>query len=80
MRFTAKDIEVVKTGLNILTYFERHIVIHRFWENKTIEEIAVEMELDWDEVDQAITEALNKLRTFCLEHPQFKAASYAEAA
>ena len=80
MRFTPKDIEVVKEGMNILSFFERHILINRFWENKTIEEIAEEMELQWDEIDQAITEALSKLRVYCLEHPQFKLGLVLEAA
>ncbi len=80
MRFTPKDIEVVKIGLNFLTFFERHILFHRFWENKTIEEIAEEMKLEWHEIDHVITEALNKLRVFCLEHPEFKLGFSLEAA
>jgi DNA-directed RNA polymerase sigma subunit (sigma70/sigma32) len=80
MRFTSKDIEVVKIGLNFLTFFERHILILRFWENKTIEEISKEMDLEWGEIDQSIEIALDKLRVFCLEHPQFTVGYAAKAA
>ena len=80
MRFTAKDIEVVRNGLNFLSFLERQIIIYRFWENQTIEEIATVLELSWSEIDEVINEAIEKLRAFCLEHPNFSIGIQLEAA
>jgi DNA-directed RNA polymerase specialized sigma24 family protein len=80
MRFTAKDIEVVRNGLNFLSFLERQIIIYRFWENQTIEEIATALELSWSEIDELINEAIEKLRTFCLEQPNFSIGIQLEAA
>jgi len=81
MRFTQKDIEVVRAGLSFLSFCQRETLIYRFWENQSIEEISEHLEMDWDEVDSIIDEALLNLRTFCLEHPDFSLAkSFVEAA
>lgn len=80
MRFTAKDIEVVRNGLNFLSFLERQIIIYRFWENQTIEEISQAMEMSWEEIDKAISKAIGKLRAFCLAHPSFSIGIQLEAA
>lgn len=80
MNFTSNDIEVVRSGLEFLSLFERRILISRFWENKTIEEISNEMELTWDEIDHLLTDTIAKMRAFCLEHPHFKLGFNMEAA
>ncbi len=80
MRFTPKDIEVVRNGLSFLTFLERQILIYRFWEERTIEDIAEILEMYWDEVDSYIEDSLKSLRKYCLEHPSFSLGVFMEAA
>lgn len=80
MRFTSQDMEIVRTGLDILSFDERQILICRYWENQTIEEISNLLGLGWSDIDQLMSEALEKLRTYCLQHSQFSIGTIMEAA
>lgn len=71
MKFTNDDISILRTGLQLLNLNDRQILIYRFWENMTIEEIAEALDMKWLEVDQAIKRAQEDLKRFCLRHPGF---------
>ena len=80
MRFTSNDIEIVRTGLSYLTTCERQILIYRFWEDKTIEEIATLLEMKWEEVNRSIESALKKLKNFCIGQSDFSSNDFRKAA
>ena len=80
MRFTPQDMEIVRAGLNFLSFVESQVLIYRFWENQTIEEISDQIEMTWDETDYLITEALEKLRAYCLAHSELKIGTIMDAA
>lgn len=71
MKFTNTDISILRTGLQLLDLVDRQILIFRFWENMSIEEIAQVLEMKWIEVDVAIKRSQEELRRFCLRHPGF---------
>ena len=71
MNYTKEDILVVREGLSFLAYLERQVIIYRFWENMTIEEISQVLGMKWSEIDMAINRALENLRRYCLRHPEF---------
>lgn len=71
MEFVHQDKEILKEGLETLPFWERQILIYRFWENLTIEEIAELMEMTWSEVSESLEDSFSILRTFCLSDPRF---------
>lgn len=71
MKFTQEDIEILRAGLNILTLTDRQILVFRFWENMSIEEIGQSLNMKWIDVDKAIKSAQEELKIFCLRHPGF---------
>jgi DNA-directed RNA polymerase specialized sigma24 family protein len=80
MRFTSNDIEIVRAGLTYLTTCERQILIYRFWEDMTIEEIAILLEMKWDEVNRSIETALKHLKQYCVGQSDFSFNDFREAA
>lgn len=80
MRFTSNDVEIVRTGLSYLTTCERQILIYRFWEDKTIDEIATILEMKWEEVNRSIESALENLKHFCFGQSDFSLNDFREAA
>lgn len=66
--FTANDQAILRAGVNKLSLIDRQIVIYRFWENYSIQEIAESFEMTWDEVDQSINSSMEKLKQFYLAH------------
>lgn len=80
MRFTSNDIEIVRAGLSYLTTCERQILIYRFWEDKTIEEIAGLLEMKWEEVNRSIEKALKTLKQYCIYQSDFSTNEFREAA
>jgi len=80
MRFTSRDKEIVRVGLNFLTSSERQILIFRFWENMTIAEIAEVLGMKWEEVNKTLEVALESLKTFCLTQMDFSVHLFKEAA
>lgn len=69
--FTFLDQAVLHLGLEELSSFERQLLILRFWENFTIEEISRLFKVSWSEVDETIENSFLKLRDFCLNHKGF---------
>jgi len=59
---SALESKELKRALSNLPPKTQRLIYLRFWENMTIEEIAIEMRLTWDEADRAITVALANLR------------------
>lgn len=80
MRFTSNDVEIVRAGMSHLTTCERQILIYRFWEEITIEEIAELLEMEWDEVNNSIESALLNLKHFCIGQSDFSLNDFREAA
>jgi DNA-directed RNA polymerase specialized sigma24 family protein len=80
MRFTSNDVEIVRAGLSYLTTCERQILIYRFWEDMTIEEIAGLFEMRWEEVNRNIETALKKLKHFCMNESDFSFSDFRDAA
>ena len=80
MKFTSNDVEILRAGLSYLTTCERQILIYRFWEDKTIEEIAMLLEIKWEEVNRNIESALVNLKHFCIGQSDFSLNDFREAA
>jgi DNA-directed RNA polymerase specialized sigma subunit len=80
MRFTSNDVEIVRAGLSYLTTCERQILIYRFWEEKTIEEIAGLLEMKWEEVNRSIETALKILKHYCIGQSDFSFHDFRMAA
>lgn len=59
---SALESKELKKALSTLSQKVQRLIYLRFWEAMTIEEIANEMRMTWDEADQAITAALANLR------------------
>lgn len=80
MKFTSSDIEIVRAGLSYLTSCERQILIYRFWEDRSIEEIANLLEMKWEEVNRSIERALKNLKQYCICQSDFSINDFREAA
>ena len=64
--FTAKDQAILRDGINKLGIIDRQVMIYRFWENYSIQEIAESFDMTWNEVDQSINASMEKLKKFYL--------------
>lgn len=71
LTFTSADKMILRKGLLSLSLWERQILIYRFWENFTIEEIANFYGTSWSEMNLTIERLQKELRSFCLDHPEF---------
>lgn len=69
--FTEKDQAILREGITRLSFIDRQIIINRFWENQTIEEIADTFQMSWDEVDQSIEKSQRILKAYCLTQKEF---------
>jgi len=69
--FTGKDHSIVREAVGKLDKTEHTIVLMRFWEQNTISEIAEILDLSWTEVESRLTQALEKLKAFCLSKADF---------
>lgn len=65
-KFTETDQAILREAITHLSFIDRQIIINRFWENFSIQEIADTFEMTWSEVDQSIEESLIKLKDLCL--------------
>lgn len=57
-----------------LDEIEQLAVVLRFWENSSIQEISEILGLEWNEADQLLTKAFQKLKSQCLDSPGFSRA------
>ncbi len=80
MTFTKQDKVILRKGLMTLYFWERQILIYRFWENMTIEEIANFYGTTWSDIDSNIERLLKKLRDFCVNDPEFSLFDFVEEA
>ena len=74
-RFSEVDHECLHEALLALSEREIAILVHRFWGMSSIEDIAHHLRLQWSHVDQAIEEALRKLRVALLSDSNFNRSS-----
>jgi DNA-directed RNA polymerase specialized sigma subunit len=80
MKFTNKDKTILRKGLMSLYFWERQILIYRFWENRTIEEIAAFYETSWSDINSNIERLMGVLREFCINDPEFSLFDFVETA
>lgn len=80
MQFLKKDILILRESMDCLKFYERQILILRYWENFTIEEIAISLEMEWGEVNRSIEDSHQKIKTFCLSFPDFSVNTQIEIA
>ncbi len=73
--FSKMDHQLVRAALRELSNDHRRAVYLRFWENRSIEEIAQTLGQSWDEVDDLLEEAFEKIRETCEEHQGFSRSS-----
>lgn len=69
--FTLKDHAVVREAVATLQGIEHSVIILRFWEGNTISEISEILDLSWGEVEKNITQALLKLKEYCVKNQDF---------
>lgn len=63
-----------------LYFWERQILIYRFWENRTIEEIASFYETSWSDINSNIERLMGVLREFCINDREFSLFDLVETA
>lgn len=71
MKFSTNDIVIIRQALGDLPFIEWHILYLRFWENYSIQEIAIALEMKWDEVNMTIEKLLVQLKDYCMKDPAF---------
>ena len=69
--FSSKDHGILREAVGGLEETERAVVIMRFWENRTLDEIAEVLGITWREVEKFLSRALEKLKASCLLAPGF---------
>lgn len=69
--FSKMDHQLVRAALRELSNGHRRAVYLRFWENQSIEDIAQTLGRSWNEVDDLLEEAFEKIRETCEEHQGF---------
>jgi RNA polymerase sigma factor (sigma-70 family) len=67
-RFSKPMIDRLHSCLKELEVTQQIAIQLRFWEELTIEQIANELGLSWDEVNRLIDITLDQLRTKIVEH------------
>ena len=80
MKFNTTDKNILIRGLDRLSMWEKQVLIYRFWENLSIEEISRLMGLKWSEVDQSIERSYVSLREYCLNDSEFSLSEQTEEA
>ena len=73
--FTSVDHEIVRRALAGLTQAETMVVRMRFWEKRSMTEIASILDLGQREVEGHLLAAFSKLKNVCLANPKFSRSS-----
>lgn len=69
--FSKEEQKVVREAVLRLPIDEKLIVLLRFWENNSIQDIAETLEMPWDEVERSLKKSLKKLKELCTADPNF---------
>lgn len=69
--FTPTDHAIIRAAVHALPGLLCAIVEMRFWRQMEIVEIADELGVTIQTVEQALIQAVRRLRTICLKHPAF---------
>ena len=77
-KFSTHDQHLLRKAILELPFHEQQILICRFWENLTIEEISKFLNLSWDEVDKSLTRSFRFLREFCMKQSEFSLSMFVE--
>lgn len=75
--FSCIDQHILRKGIISLPFNQQQILIYRFWENLTIEEISRFLDLPWAEVDLNIEKSIRFLKEFCLKQSEFSLSIFA---
>lgn len=78
--FTTQDYHVVRRAILKLREDEQSVVILRFWEHRTLEEIGIALDLNWRQVEKLMTSAFSNLKLICLNNETFSRFSTQENA
>ena len=73
--FTQKDHAIVRRALAELNELERSLIVLRFWEKNTLFEMGEILDLSFEEVEQKLSIALEKLKPICLNQKGFSRAN-----
>lgn len=73
-RFTRNDKRIVRRALMGVSEHEREVVLMRYWEELSIDEIALIIQSTKEKVEETLAQAYEKLRGLCLRHPEFSLA------
>ncbi|MGE0633880.1 MAG: sigma factor-like helix-turn-helix DNA-binding protein [Pseudobdellovibrionaceae bacterium] len=77
-QFTPADHIIVRTAVKRLPGLLLQIMALRFWQNRSIVEVAEEIGISVKNVEDGITQALRILREECLRCPAFSRSLYNE--
>lgn len=64
--FSQQEQETVRQSLLELPFYERALLIYRYYHNDLIEKIAKRLRCTWDEADLEVDRALSELRSIYL--------------
>lgn len=78
--FSGKDHEIVRKALAQLEGPEHQVIVMRFWEKNTLDEISEILEISVQEVEKYLVQAMAKLKMICLGNPAFSRALAAQVA
>lgn len=74
--FTLVDYGIVRQALTDLPKIMTMVVEMRFWKNRAICEIAMELGVSAAIVERWLNTALKRLREHCLRHPEFSRSQH----
>ena len=77
-KFSSIDQHLLRKGVLTLPFHEQQILIYRFWENLSIEEISRFLNLSWGEVDRSLEKSFRFLREFCLKQNEFSLSIFVQ--
>ena len=69
--FTEEEHQYLREHLGKLPAVEFEIVVKRYWERLTLQEIAEDFDLSWNTVDRLFRSALAKLSEYCFADSRF---------
>ena len=69
--FKTHDQIIATSMVRKLTDTQRQIIVMRYWQNKTIDDIAQKLGLSWAKTNMIINLALDNLKKLCTDQPTF---------
>ena len=66
-KFGSEDIKILRSAIQKLKGKEHKAIIYRYWQCLTIDEIAHELKISWEETDQLLKQTQKKLKQIILK-------------